>query len=79
MSQTCNPVHIYNQFVVIQTLLINAPVDYLIHLMYKEQSANRLQLKCDDILYVMCSALDWERSGLLGGIPRVVVQISALL
>jgi hypothetical protein len=26
-----------------------------------------------------CSARDWERSGLLGGIPRVVVQISALL
>ncbi len=25
-----------------------------------------------------CSARDWERSGLLGGIPRVVVQISAL-
>ncbi len=29
--------------------------------------------------YVSCSARDWERSGLLGGIPRVVVQISALL
>jgi hypothetical protein len=26
-----------------------------------------------------CSARDWERPGLLGGIPRVVVQISALL
>jgi hypothetical protein len=26
-----------------------------------------------------CSARDWERSGLLEGIPRVVVQISALL
>ncbi len=25
-----------------------------------------------------CSARDWERLGLLGGIPRVVVQISAL-
>jgi hypothetical protein len=29
--------------------------------------------------YGECSAHDWERSGLLGGIPRVVVQISALL
>jgi hypothetical protein len=29
--------------------------------------------------YSNCSARDWERSGLLGGIPRVVVQISALL
>ncbi len=28
---------------------------------------------------VVCSARDWERSGLLEGIPRVVVQISALL
>jgi hypothetical protein len=26
-----------------------------------------------------CSTRDWERSGLLGGIPRAVVQISALL
>jgi hypothetical protein len=26
-----------------------------------------------------CSARDWERSGLLEGIPRAVVQISALL
>jgi hypothetical protein len=26
-----------------------------------------------------CSAHDWDGSGLLGGIPRVVVQISALL
>jgi hypothetical protein len=25
-----------------------------------------------------CSARDWDGSGLLGGIPRVVVQISAL-
>jgi hypothetical protein len=25
-----------------------------------------------------CSARDWERSGLLGAIPRVVVQKSAL-
>ncbi len=35
-------------------------------------------LKSSAILYI-CSARDWERSGLLGGIPRVVVQISALL
>ncbi len=31
------------------------------------------------VLNIYCSARDWERSGLLGGIPRVVVQISALL
>ncbi len=25
-----------------------------------------------------CSARDWDGSGLLGGIPRVLVQVSAL-
>ncbi len=29
-------------------------------------------------LYAECSARDWDGTGLLGGIPRVVVQISAL-
>jgi hypothetical protein len=32
-----------------------------------------------EIIMYYCSARDWERSGLLEGIPRAVVQISALL
>ncbi len=32
----------------------------------------------NDFYVMKCSARDWERSGLLGGIPRVLGQISAL-
>ena len=35
--------------------------------------------RCTTGINNTCSARDWERSGLLEGIPKAVVQISALL
>ncbi len=38
-----------------------------------------LFLSFGEFYVCLCSARDWERSGLLEEIPKVVVQISALL
>ncbi len=38
-----------------------------------------IMIICSIVIIINCSARDWEQSGLLGEIPRVVVQISALL
>jgi hypothetical protein len=43
-----------------------------------KKDANAIEMWSTFELYY-CSAHDWERSGLLEGIPKVVVQISALL
>ncbi len=38
-----------------------------------------VQIQTDTETYFLyCSARDWDGSGLLGGIPRVLVQISDL-